>query len=191
MLTIFDLSASQRVPGEPEISLVSRTGDLRSRDFRPTESSEGDVRGEGDEEQDYQLRAGVRRVRSGDFYFWSKYSEWEWQYHARWTLMTTLWTTTYVSFKSEAVSYPIISISNFLSEFCRLWHHRDGDLLFKVPLQLRETKKSSAFHWNRGATAAVRHCGPSLRCVQILSFLFSHLSTFIQVITPLVGFKWD
>ena len=69
MLTIFDLLASQRVPGEPEISLVSRTGDLRSGDFRPTESSEGDVRGEGDEEQDYQLRAGVRRVRSGDFYY--------------------------------------------------------------------------------------------------------------------------
>ena len=58
-LTVFDSSASQRVPGEPEISLVSRAGDLRSGDFRSTESSEGDVRGEGDEEQNYQLRAGV------------------------------------------------------------------------------------------------------------------------------------
>ena len=67
---------------------------------------------------------------------------------------------------------------HFLPEFPRLWHHRDGDLLFKVPLQLRETKKSPAFHWNRGATAALRHCGPSLRSGQILS-LFSHLSTFI------------
>ena len=58
---IFDFSASQRVPGEPEISVVSRARDLRSRDFRSAESSEGNVRGEGDEEQDYQLRAGVSR----------------------------------------------------------------------------------------------------------------------------------
>ena len=65
-------------------------------------------------------------------------------------------------------------MSNFLSEFCRLWHHRDGDLLVKVPLQLRETKKSSAFHWNRRTTAAVRRCRPALRSGQILS-LFSFL----------------
>ena len=58
---------------------------------------------------------------------------------------------------------------HFLSGFCRLWHRGNGDLLFKVPLQLHETKKSPAFHWNRGAAYAVRHSGPSLRCVQILS----------------------
>ena len=58
-MTTSDFSASERVPGEPEIPVVSRARDLRSRDFRSAESSEGNVRGEGDEEQDYQLRAGV------------------------------------------------------------------------------------------------------------------------------------
>ena len=56
---IFNLPASQRVPGKPEVPLVPRAGDIRPRDIREAESVEGDVRCQSDEEQDHQLRARV------------------------------------------------------------------------------------------------------------------------------------
>ena len=49
----------QRVSGDAEVPLVPRAGDIRPRDIREAESSEGDVRGQGNEEQDHQLRARV------------------------------------------------------------------------------------------------------------------------------------
>ena len=47
----------QRVPGDPQVPLVSGARNLRPRDFRTTEGAQGDVRGQDGEEQDNQLRA--------------------------------------------------------------------------------------------------------------------------------------
>ena len=47
----------QRVAGDPQVSLVSRAGDLWPRDIRPAAGSQGDVGSQNGEEQDHQLRA--------------------------------------------------------------------------------------------------------------------------------------
>ena len=51
----FSLSASQRVPGEPEVPLVPRAGDIRPGDVRAAAGAQGDVGGQDGEEQDNQL----------------------------------------------------------------------------------------------------------------------------------------
>ena len=55
------LAASEWVAGEPEVHLVPGAGDLRPGDLWATAGAQGDVRGSHPEEQDHQLRAGVRQ----------------------------------------------------------------------------------------------------------------------------------
>ena len=52
-------SGGERVPGDFEVHLVSRTRDLRARDVRPTKCLERDVRRAYNEEQNHQLWAWV------------------------------------------------------------------------------------------------------------------------------------
>ena len=56
------LAASERVPWNTEVYLVPRVRDLRPGDLRQAAGAEGDVGGEGQEEQDHQLRAKVSCV---------------------------------------------------------------------------------------------------------------------------------
>ena len=101
-------SASERVSGNPQVSLVSRAWDLRPRDVHEAEGAQGDVRGQDHEEQDDQLRAQVRHWH----FMWAAvdinaiiiFSASTSQYHVRWTLMTIPWMLMRVSSKLEAVS---------------------------------------------------------------------------------------
>ena len=107
--------------------------------------------------------------------------------------MTTLWTTMFVSFKSEAVSYSIISNANSTSYPDSV----DYDTVETVTC-------SSKFLYNSMRQRSLQHfieieelplkfgivdlpSGVSRSCLSPLT----DLSTFIQVITPLVGFKLD
>ena len=50
------ISGSQRIPRDLEVHLVSGAGDLRTGYIWKTESSQGDVGGEDQQEHDHHLR---------------------------------------------------------------------------------------------------------------------------------------
>ena len=55
------VTGGEWVSGNTQVSLVSRAGNIWSRDVHSSEGAQGDVRGQDYEEQDHQLWTGVKQ----------------------------------------------------------------------------------------------------------------------------------
>ena len=107
--------------------------------------------------------------------------------------MTTLWTTMFVSFKSEAVSYSIISNANSTSYPDSVDYDTVETVTCSSKFLYNSMRQRSLQHFIEIEELPLQYgivdlpSGVSRSCLSPLT----DLSTFIQVITPLVGFKLD